>query len=1832
MSTVGKATIDFEANTSGVTDELESKINAALDKVVSAISASMDKAEREFDSAGDALGKSVADGGGEAEQAARASSSKVSQAFEKAAADSAAALKDVDGDGFTGATSGAEQAATRIESSMAEAAGRAGAALDSIDGDGFGRVAGAASSAASTIDSTISGAAGRASAAIDSVDGAAFGRVAGAASSAADTVGSRLPAAAGKAKAALSDVGAEAESAFDKADDKAGLLVGSLGKVAGAAAALAGPAVIVQKGWARLTSIDEARAKLGALGNDAQTIETIMDNAMGAVKGTAFGFGDAAGQAATLVAAGVAPGEDLSRVLGLVADSAAVAGVDLNEMGAIFGKVAASNKLQGDDMAQLLDKQIGLLPVVAKQLGVTGEEAQKMVSEGKVSFQDFTDAMETMMGGGAEKMGKTVKASFDNVGAAAGRLGALLLGPIFGAAPGFLGGITAALDLAAKGVQNVLEWFQEGSLMADALKVALIGLGSAAVIGAIVGTVNTLGLVSRAAAIAQSAVKMLNLAFLMSGPGIAVAAIAGLVAAFVLLWRRSEAFRDFWKGLWDSVQQAVAPVVDWITGKFDTIRAAWEDLTSAFQSGDFGGGVFGSLMDAARGLGSALRDAASGIGESLWQGLLSIFESLVAVGGALWGAFKQIGGAVWELVQALAPVLLPILKVVGAVIGGVIVGAVFALMGGLRLLAGVFQVVAGVIRVVAEVIQWLAENVLAPLIGVIADVASWLIDKLAGAFTWVKDKVVEFIEWGSTNLPAFWDGIVGAWDASIQWLQDLWNGLWSGLQEAWYSYGQPVVDVIVNVFNGIQFALTIAFRLIGAAWEVLWTGLGLAWEAWGQPVVDWIVGQFNNFMTGLQVIWGWIKTGWDMLWAGLQFAWDTFGQPVLNFVVGAFNVLWTGIQIVLGWIRSGWAALGNGLRWVYDAIIAPVIGWVGDKFNQMQSIINSALSLVRGYIDLAGAKIRALYNEYVAPMVSSVTNGFHRLSDTIRGWKDNIIGWFSDAGSWLLNAGRNIVQGLIDGIQSLAGQIGQYFLDVLPGWVKEPFAKALGIHSPSRVFMGFGRNIGEGLIAGISSMEGNVASTAASMAETVQGGFSDNLSMPEVAGPPVGAAAAPAAGAAPAAAVGAPEAAALPETVLPAWEEMGAGLEDVRASVIDPAITGVQMGLKNLAAQFLSDTSATINPAWSNMGVGLMSQKASVIDPVLFGVQANLGGLAASFVGNVNGVINPAWAAAGSAIMGVKVGTIDPAFAGIRSGLSSVVGSFANAANGVGVYMQQMRRNTADPVRFTMNTIFSDGLVDMWNSVSDLIGTQKMAKHYAAFATGGYVRGPGGPTDDKIPALLSNREYVINAKAVERVGKENLDAINYGNVSVAKGAFTSRNTAQELMQDSTFQAVASRYAGGGIVQGSPAWEQLKRGYVWAQQISGRPYVLGGDPVNGGGTDCSGYMSSIADRIQGGAGHRQWATMAFNGGTNTQMPSGPQGFVAGLSNGFSIGVTNGGAAGGHTAGTIGGVEGLPAVNVESGGWPSRVKFGTGAAGANDSYFRTHYHLPVVEGQFIAGSGSGKSMEEIISEMTEPIRKRVIAQAQAWAQKPGIVNDLPLGAAKAMTDAANKTMEKKASEMMTDPGGSGVERWRPMAKRAMARVGFNWQDERQVNAMLAQIASESGGIPDRAQEIVDVNGTGASAGLGLLQIIPGTFAAHRDPALPNDRTNPFANMVAALRYYKARYGMDLTTMWGHGHGYHLGGVLPDGQGMFAKTALGRERVLSPRQTAAFEDLVSFLGTTGAPRIRPADETGRYGSGRPGDGLRTREVHVTQNIYSSDAEAAGNRAADRLTALII
>lgn len=212
--------------------------------------------------------------------------------------------------------------------------------------------------------------------------------------------------------------------------------------VAGGAAIAAG----LTKGIGRLTAIEQAEAKLSGLGNSAKDVEGIMTNALASVRGTAFGLEEAATVAAGMVAAGVKPGRELEGVLKTVGDTAAIAGVSMQDMGSIFGKVAATGKLQGDELMQLSDAGIPALALLSDHLGKTTEEVRDMVSEGKVGFDDFAAAMEAGMGGAALKMGDTTVGAFKNMMAASGRLGATLAGPFFEQAGGAFRGLTELID------------------------------------------------------------------------------------------------------------------------------------------------------------------------------------------------------------------------------------------------------------------------------------------------------------------------------------------------------------------------------------------------------------------------------------------------------------------------------------------------------------------------------------------------------------------------------------------------------------------------------------------------------------------------------------------------------------------------------------------------------------------------------------------------------------------------------------------------------------------------------------------------------------------------------------------------------------------------------------------------------------------------------------------------------------------------------------------------------------------------------------------------------------------------------------------------------------------------------------------------------------------------------------------------------------------------------------------------------------------------------------------------------------------------------------------
>ncbi len=237
----------------------------------------------------------------------------------------------------------------------------------------------------------------------------------------------------------------EAQSSLSKL----GTTVAGIGIAAAAAAGAAGVALLTKtlsSGFDRLVSIDNATAKLEGLGHSAASVQTIMDSALASVKGTAFGLGDAATIAANAVAAGIQPGQELTKYLTLTADAAAIAGVSLEEMGSTMNNVRTIGAAYNDSLQIMAQKGIPIYTMLADELGITTDAVKTLASEGGISADLFEKVMQDKFGGAALKAGDTVEGSIANMEAAFGRLGAALLGTTFEGLPAVFADITKALD------------------------------------------------------------------------------------------------------------------------------------------------------------------------------------------------------------------------------------------------------------------------------------------------------------------------------------------------------------------------------------------------------------------------------------------------------------------------------------------------------------------------------------------------------------------------------------------------------------------------------------------------------------------------------------------------------------------------------------------------------------------------------------------------------------------------------------------------------------------------------------------------------------------------------------------------------------------------------------------------------------------------------------------------------------------------------------------------------------------------------------------------------------------------------------------------------------------------------------------------------------------------------------------------------------------------------------------------------------------------------------------------------------------------------------------
>lgn len=186
---------------------------------------------------------------------------------------------------------------------------------------------------------------------------------------------------------------------------------------------------MLTRGWSRVVNIDKAKAKLKGLGNSAEAITEISNNALAAVNGTAYGLDEAVTAAASAVAAGLKPGKDLEKYLVDIADLAGIAGTSMGDMGNIMNAVVTTGKAQNDTLQRLAERGLPVYQWLAKTMGTTEDQITAMAKNGEIGITQLQAAVEENIHGAAQAMGDaTITGVIDNIHAAYAKIGEALIG------------------------------------------------------------------------------------------------------------------------------------------------------------------------------------------------------------------------------------------------------------------------------------------------------------------------------------------------------------------------------------------------------------------------------------------------------------------------------------------------------------------------------------------------------------------------------------------------------------------------------------------------------------------------------------------------------------------------------------------------------------------------------------------------------------------------------------------------------------------------------------------------------------------------------------------------------------------------------------------------------------------------------------------------------------------------------------------------------------------------------------------------------------------------------------------------------------------------------------------------------------------------------------------------------------------------------------------------------------------------------------------------------------------------------------------------------------
>ena len=512
----------------------------------------------------------------------------------------------------------------------------------------------------------------------------------------------------------------------------------------------------------------------------------------------------------------------------------------------------------------------------------------------------------------------------------------------------FIQGLVDKLNGMDKGTRNMIITI---GLVAAAVGPVLIVIGKViTAIGTIMTVFSKLGAVI---GVVKGAFAALSAVMLANPIGLIIAAIAALVAAFILLWNNCDGFRQFWIDLWNNVKEVAI--------------ACWNGIK------DFFSGIWNAITSLAQSIWGGLKSFFSG----LWDGIKSIFTTVL-------DAIKSVIEFRFNLYKTIITTVLNAIKTVVTAVWDAISGIIKSVVEGISsFLSSAWDKIKSVISGALDAIKNVVTSAWDAIKNAVSSAMETLKNVTVQAWNSLKEVVISIMDAIKTAIQNAWESIKEAVSKVMESIKDLCEKAWTAIKTVVTKVITEIKDVTVRIWDSIKEA-------IGKVMETIKNLMSTAWNAVKSTITtvlgyvkDAIVSIFTNIASAIKSTMGNVISSIKDIFGSIKDVVMGLAKSAFEWgkdiIMGIVNGIKSCISHVVDAAKGVAETIANFLHFSVpdEGPLTEYESWMPDFMKGLADGIEKSRGMIRSAVnDVAG-------DMTVSPMINGTVSPQSMLMDSL---------------------------------------------------------------------------------------------------------------------------------------------------------------------------------------------------------------------------------------------------------------------------------------------------------------------------------------------------------------------------------------------------------------------------------------------------------------------------------------------------------------------------------------------------------------------------------------------------------------------------------------------------------------------------------------------------------------------------------------------------------------------------------------------------------------------------------------------------------------------------------